>query len=428
MKKNYNYNYVNRTTVKKAAVEYGNAEVASCTSAILKKSAVSNGTVWHTTDTNEFYYDWNGKRTKLNLTGDSESITSEINKLKSDVAKLNPEAIEAKINTATNKAQNAVSRAEAAVASVNDIKSEVNEAKAQADAAAEAAQAVVADVEAAVASVENKADKSYVDDAISAIELTPGPKGDKGDAFTYADFTPEQLASLKGTDGQDGMYAYEVAVNNGYNGTVEAWLNSLKGADGQDGEGLSQADRAKIDAIPSEGSFPTGENIEDQTTSNDGMATVQDVMDYVQAYFEKKKDELDDGSEVPTLTPYAYITGYGFNDTPTDITLFNAFELNETGDTVIEFYGPQELPLYDQNDNELPCFKVTMDIPADYEITEFYLWNAITSEYQSTTFGQNQRYSTRNIGGVTYNSYARGPVNSISPRGVTQYKIKITKQ
>ena len=31
-----------------------------------------------------------------------------------------------------------------------------------------------------------------------------GAKGDKGDAFTYDDFTPEQLAALKGADGADG--------------------------------------------------------------------------------------------------------------------------------------------------------------------------------------------------------------------------------
>lgn len=31
-----------------------------------------------------------------------------------------------------------------------------------------------------------------------------GEKGDKGDAFTYDDFTPEQLAALKGEPGNDG--------------------------------------------------------------------------------------------------------------------------------------------------------------------------------------------------------------------------------
>ena len=46
--------------------------------------------------------------------------------------------------------------------------------------------------------------KTYVDGQISAVELTPGPKGDKGDPFTYADFTPEQLAGLKGEKGDRG--------------------------------------------------------------------------------------------------------------------------------------------------------------------------------------------------------------------------------
>lgn len=43
-----------------------------------------------------------------------------------------------------------------------------------------------------------------VDSKIEAIELTPGPKGDKGDAFTYNDFTAEQLAALKGEKGDKG--------------------------------------------------------------------------------------------------------------------------------------------------------------------------------------------------------------------------------
>ena len=33
----------------------------------------------------------------------------------------------------------------------------------------------------------------------------PGPKGDKGDPFTYADFTPDQLAALKGPKGDQGI-------------------------------------------------------------------------------------------------------------------------------------------------------------------------------------------------------------------------------
>lgn len=43
--------------------------------------------------------------------------------------------------------------------------------------------------------------KQYVDDKFSNIQTI---KGDKGDPFTYADFTPEQLLSLKGDKGDRG--------------------------------------------------------------------------------------------------------------------------------------------------------------------------------------------------------------------------------
>ena len=52
---------------------------------------------------------------------------------------------------------------------------------------------------------------------------------------------------------------------------------------------LSDEDKAKLDAIPSEGSFPADSDIEDETV--DGFAPVQDVMDYVDALFENKKKE-----------------------------------------------------------------------------------------------------------------------------------------
>lgn len=48
----------------------------------------------------------------------------------------------------------------------------------------------------------------------------------------------EWLNSLKGTDGAQGVNgksAYEIAVNNGYSGTEQEWLLSLKGKDGRDG-------------------------------------------------------------------------------------------------------------------------------------------------------------------------------------------------
>lgn len=50
--------------------------------------------------------------------------------------------------------------------------------------------------------------------------------------------TPRQTVSLKvsqggGSKGKDGKSAYEIAVEHGYQGTEEQWLESLKGADGK---------------------------------------------------------------------------------------------------------------------------------------------------------------------------------------------------
>ena len=62
-----------------------------------------------------------------------------------------------------------------------------------------------------------------------------GTRGPKGDPFTYADFTPEQLEALKGPKGdkgEDGLSAFNIAQLNGFQGTYVEWLKSLKGKDG----------------------------------------------------------------------------------------------------------------------------------------------------------------------------------------------------
>ena len=63
--------------------------------------------------------------------------------------------------------------------------------------------------------------------------------GAKGDAFTYEDFTPEQLAALKGAKGDtgtagpkgaDGKSAYETAKEGGYTGTESDFSAALAAA------------------------------------------------------------------------------------------------------------------------------------------------------------------------------------------------------
>lgn len=119
-------------------------------------------------------------------------------------------------------------------------------------------------VDDAVADMIRRADSGEFDGhtPIKGVDYFDGEKGDKGDPFTYDDFTPEQLASLKGDkgdkgdngidgkdgadghtpvkgidyfDGVNGKSAYQIAVDNGFIGTEAEWLASLRGADGKDG-------------------------------------------------------------------------------------------------------------------------------------------------------------------------------------------------
>ena len=67
---------------------------------------------------------------------------------------------------------------------------------------------VDAKVQAVTPDLSTYATKSEVEAKVSTVtgqKGDPGPKGDKGDPFTYADFTPDQLAALKGPKGDQGI-------------------------------------------------------------------------------------------------------------------------------------------------------------------------------------------------------------------------------
>lgn len=63
-------------------------------------------------------------------------------------------------------------------------------------------------VQAVTPNLSTYATKAEVEAKVSTVtgqKGDPGPKGDKGDPFTYADFTPDQLAALKGPKGDQGI-------------------------------------------------------------------------------------------------------------------------------------------------------------------------------------------------------------------------------
>ena len=346
MKKNYNYNYENWQGGKKSPVELSHIEMASCTAKVLKQSPITNGTVWHATDTNEFYYDWNGKRNKLNLTGDSASLSAEIAKIKADVAKLNPAKIsqlEDNVNTAVSKATTASNKA---------------------TQAAQTAQAAATAANEAAAQIADKVSQEELTEAINNISLTPGPKGDQG---------AQGAQGEKGDKGDKGDQG-------------EKGDKGDKGDKGEDGEGLSAEDRAKIDAIPdlTQGSFP--DDVEGSEAGEDGFATVQDVMDYVQAYFEKKKDELEPSGE---RVPYLYTNGYLRGESAIELTdPLNAYEIVLDGQNKFEIellHKDEEDGWYDVDDPIGSSFYgnyFKVILPNDYEV-KTYLWDPTQNSYKA---------------------------------------------
>ena len=70
---------------------------------------------------------------------------------------------------------------------------------------------------------------SWVYQPQSGPEGAPGPPG--------ADGAPGADSNVPGPDGADGKSAYEIAVENGFPGTEQEWLDSLVGPEGPEGPG-----------------------------------------------------------------------------------------------------------------------------------------------------------------------------------------------
>jgi len=117
-------------------------------------------------------------------------------------------------------------------------KEELNTLKDEIDASNEVAAGAIVDLNDRVSSLEEGGSAGADGKSAYEIALENGFEGTQS----------EWLASLKGADGQDGQdgaagangadgkSAYELAVENGFEGTQSEWLASLKGADGQDAE------------------------------------------------------------------------------------------------------------------------------------------------------------------------------------------------
>ncbi len=125
-------------------------------------------------------------------------------------------------------------------------------------------------------------------------------KGEQGDPLDYNDLTPEQITSLKGEKGDDGLSAYEVAVRGGFTGTEAQWLASLKGETGDtggDGKGWKSegtgydAASGKVTFASDDGlGFATGDLRGEKGSPGDGI--------HVKGSVDDEAELPDSGNEV----------------------------------------------------------------------------------------------------------------------------------
>ena len=411
MEKNYNYNYENRSQGQKLPIGYSNLGVSSCTSKVLGNSPVTNGSLWHTTDTNEFYYDWNGSRIKLNLTGDSSKILAELNKIKEEIKNLDPNAVkeivkelETKVDGAVKDAQDASQAAQDAAAqvagkvdatyvnnaiagkadssTVDTLSEKVDGFRDTIDGKADASKVdtLAQSVTSLSNAVSGKADASDVTTLQNTVSSLQSTKVDKSDLNGYA---TESWVEGKGflTEHQD--ISGKANVSDLKTVATTGNYNDLENKPDLTGFATTSAlDTLKSDL--STGSFP--QNVDDKLPQSEGYAKVQDVMNYVNALIEKKKDDL---APIGPGTPYLYTNGYKIGDTPIGLTdPLNKYEivLNENNKFEIELLHKNEEDGYyvegDPDNSYLGVyFKVI--IPSAYDI-KLYMWDPNTNDYKAT--------------------------------------------
>ena len=143
-------NYEERKKVKRPIFNVRDLELGYCTKKVLMKELTKpmHGSMYYTTDTHEFFFDFDGARIPLNMTGDNADIEKALQQINDKIAQLDPSNID-KLSEQVNKA-------------VSDVKTAQDEIKQAKNDVANA----VKKAEDAAAAVSSKVDQSYVDNKV----------------------------------------------------------------------------------------------------------------------------------------------------------------------------------------------------------------------------------------------------------------------
>lgn len=112
-----------------------------------------------------------------------------------------------------------------------------------------------------------KGDKGDTGTGIASIEQTTTSSESEGtnvvtvtmDDTNHTEYSFQVKNGAQGEKGDDGKSAYDVAVEQGYEGDEESWLASLKGGKGDDGDAGKSAYQVYLDNVPSGGTPMTEE-------------------------------------------------------------------------------------------------------------------------------------------------------------------------
>ena len=170
-------------------------EVGKCTSKVVKELKAKdkvNGRFFHTSDTDEWFFCWNGELQKLNLKGDSDvnAALAEVEKL---IADANAAVSEAKATAkdAKEAAADAKVAADSATEAVKNIDNKADKADVDALISEVATKADTADVEKLVENIAKKADVESVETLSQSVEA----KADKSELAAKADVSDVQKLS-----------------------------------------------------------------------------------------------------------------------------------------------------------------------------------------------------------------------------------------
>ena len=175
-------------------------------------------------------------------------------------------------------------------------------------------------------------EKEWVD-SIKGEKGERGLPGEPGKTFTYQDLTEEQLKELKGTpgepgkDGKDGKSSYELAVEEGFQGELDEYLDSLHGEKGEPG---IKGDKGEPGIKGDKGKDSTQRNFRDLT-----------IIEDIPLQFDGYKDEL-----VKNNTSWYYPQGIAVDDnfyyiaygTPSNNAKTILVVYNKNFETICKYY------------------------------------------------------------------------------------------